>query len=72
MSQGDQDYSVTFPLRIGHYDVHPVAHPRGHYGTGLKLQQPKVKQGWVCPKCDSVYAPYIPECSRCNSNGSVG
>lgn len=23
--------------------------------------------GWVCPKCGSVYNPFISECWRCNS-----
>lgn len=23
-------------------------------------------QGWVCPKCGSVYAPHMTECVRCN------
>lgn len=22
-------------------------------------------QGWVCPKCGKVYAPWVSECSRC-------
>lgn len=22
--------------------------------------------GWICPKCGRVYAPYIPECQYCN------
>lgn len=22
--------------------------------------------GWTCPKCGSVYAPFVSECSRCN------
>lgn len=24
------------------------------------------KCGWVCPKCGSVYAPYVTECPRCS------
>lgn len=23
--------------------------------------------GWICPKCGSVYNPFIGECWRCNS-----
>lgn len=22
--------------------------------------------GWICPKCGRVYAPYIAECQHCN------
>ena len=22
--------------------------------------------GWICPKCGRVHAPYIPECQHCN------
>jgi len=22
-------------------------------------------QGWECPKCHSVYAPWMPECEKC-------
>lgn len=25
-----------------------------------------MNNGWVCPKCGRVYAPYIPECWHCN------
>lgn len=25
------------------------------------------QQGWECPKCGSVYAPFMMECSRCNN-----
>ena len=24
-----------------------------------------MNNGWVCPKCGRVYAPYIPECMFC-------
>ena len=24
------------------------------------------QQGWICPKCGSVYGPSVTECSRCN------
>lgn len=23
-------------------------------------------QGWECPKCGSVYAPYVAKCGNCN------
>jgi rubrerythrin len=26
--------------------------------------------GWVCPKCGSVYAPFIAECRVCNTTGT--
>jgi hypothetical protein len=24
--------------------------------------------GWVCPKCGSVYAPFVRECCRCSKS----
>lgn len=24
-------------------------------------------QGWTCPRCSNVYAPFKQECSRCNN-----
>lgn len=32
-----------------------------------KEEQPCYAVGWVCPKCGSVYSPFISECWRCNS-----
>lgn len=29
------------------------------------------QEGWACPKCEKVYAPFVSECSRCN-NVQVG
>ena len=23
--------------------------------------------GWICPKCGSVYGPFVQECGRCNT-----
>ena len=28
-------------------------------------------QGWVCPKCNTVYAPWIEQCTKCK-NTSIG
>ena len=25
-----------------------------------------MNNGWICPKCGRVYAPFIPECQHCN------
>lgn len=25
-----------------------------------------MNNGWICPKCGRVYAPFIPECQYCN------
>lgn len=27
---------------------------------------PVQSKGWECPKCGSVWAPFMPECSYCN------
>jgi uncharacterized OB-fold protein len=24
-----------------------------------------MNEGWICPKCGHVYAPSVPDCSRC-------
>jgi uncharacterized OB-fold protein len=35
-----------------------------HYGIGnYTLPSP---QGWECPKCHRVYAPWVAECHDCN------
>jgi hypothetical protein len=23
-------------------------------------------RGWICPKCERVYAPFVPTCAACN------
>ena len=30
-----------------------------------------MKQGWECPKCNTVYAPWIAVCPKCK-NTSIG
>ena len=25
-----------------------------------------IDRGWICPKCQCVYAPYVPNCFKCN------
>jgi hypothetical protein len=37
-----------------------------------------MNNGWICPECGRVYAPFIPECQHCNgevksiiNNGTV-
>jgi len=27
-------------------------------------------KGWICPKCQCVYAPYVPNCFKCNEKPS--
>lgn len=27
-----------------------------------------LKMGWVCPKCEAVMAPHIPQCFRCSGS----
>ena len=27
--------------------------------------------GWICPKCNSVYSPFFPWCIKCNSFYSI-
>jgi len=26
------------------------------------------QQGWQCPVCKAVYAPFFPQCTRCGKN----
>jgi len=33
---------------------------------GKVASLPAYPNGWVCPKCGSVYSPYVTECFRCN------
>lgn len=47
-------YGTSIPMPILPGDTFPLIPPR---------------QGWMCPKCGNVYAPFIPECSNCNSHG---
>lgn len=28
-------------------------------------------QGWTCPKCRRVYAPYVPNCFECNTEAAT-
>ena len=25
------------------------------------------KEGWRCPRCERIYAPFMPECAHCNN-----
>lgn len=27
-----------------------------------------MSEGWICPKCGSVYAPWVTECVRCGNH----
>ena len=29
---------------------------------------PRAPQGWHCPQCERIYAPFISECHACNNN----
>jgi len=37
-------------------------------GYGLKIPQDRTQldRGWLCPKCDRVYAPSVKMCGNCN------
>lgn len=26
-----------------------------------------MSEGWICPKCGSVYAPFVAECANCKT-----
>jgi len=30
----------------------------------------KMKEGWKCPVCNSVYAPFVRECEKCNKSSN--
>ena len=36
----------------------------------LDIHNPEIlhERGWQCPKCGSVYAPFVMECGKCNSH----
>jgi len=36
-----------------------------HNKVKLPESQGRPMQGWVCPKCGRVYAPWVPACSLC-------
>lgn len=27
--------------------------------------------GWKCPNCGNCYAPFVPECRKCNSTNEI-
>lgn len=31
----------------------------------------KSNQGWICPKCGRVYAPWVPSCDTCNKQSLI-
>jgi hypothetical protein len=34
----------------------------------VKSFELRVQLGWVCPKCQSVHAPFVAGCSHCDAN----
>ena len=30
-----------------------------------------MNEGWKCPECGKIYAPYIDECEKCNDTGKA-
>jgi hypothetical protein len=40
---------------------------QGAQGGGLSSIAAVAPKGWECPRCRSVYAPFVSECSRCNA-----
>jgi len=42
---------------------------------GWESNPPKIpiiyNPGWVCPKCGSVYGPFVNECMRCNGGYKI-
>lgn len=44
-------------------------HSIHHYPIELEPIEKSHLQGWECPKCGSVYGPFVQECDQCkNSN----
>jgi len=33
-----------------------------------QVEPPTYNPGWVCPKCGSVYGPFVNQCGRCNKS----
>lgn len=33
--------------------------------TGTNYTYVAVQKGWECPRCNSVYAPFVPKCMTC-------
>ncbi len=38
------------------------------YTTDHWPEMPLSNNGWLCPKCKSVYAPFVRECAKCNGD----
>jgi uncharacterized OB-fold protein len=36
---------------------------RFHFGISMPAHS-----GWICPRCNSVYAPWVSECLHCKNN----
>lgn len=50
------------------HDAHCQAAPGNNdlaVGYGHVSMYPEPQQGWQCPNCKSVYAPFMPSCQRC-------
>jgi uncharacterized OB-fold protein len=40
-------------------------------GMGWKEAWQTSQQGWTCPKCGRVWAPFVPSCAPCNNPPQV-
>lgn len=41
----------------------PYTFPLGQYTFYPSYKPPEY--GWICPKCGGVYAPFMPQCTKC-------
>lgn len=35
------------------------------------MYPPVIQTGWQCPKCGSVYGPWMPSCMKCAGNAPI-
>jgi len=54
---------------VTEYDPQQLAKEINDSFNKIKPLPNPPQQGWECPKCGSVYAPFMPVCTRCGECG---